>query len=269
MPHKQVTILVPNYKTPEITKICLRLLRKHTNPNLADVVVIDNSSQDESLEYLRQLDWIKLIERESIQGETGVQAHSRALDLALKEVKTPFVVSIHTDTFIRRDDWLETLLGQFDNPAIAGIGSWKLEHKSRLRQIGISFEQSWKFVLNKLFGYKRYNPNRLNYDARYLRSHCAMYRMDVINKLGTNFSDGDTTAGKEMHFKMCAAQYEMKFLSSSFLGQYLMHLNHATSVLNPHLRRSGQINHKEYKKIMKQLDAIDAHRILSDDSLDK
>lgn len=269
MSEKKATILVPNYKTEEITKVCLRLLRKYTHPDLADVIVIDNNSDDASTDYLRKLGWIKLIERQTVAGESGVQAHSRALDLALAQVTTPYVVSIHTDTFVTHPAWLESLLGQFDRPVIAGVGSWKLESKSRLRQLGISFEQSWKFVLNKLFGYKRYNPDRLNLDARYLRSHCAVYRMDIINQLNTHFSDGDATAGKEMHFRMRAANYEMKFLSSAFLGQYLMHLNHATSVLNPQLRRTAESNDKEYQKIMEQLSAIDAHRILTDDSLDK
>ena len=51
MTEKRVTILVPNYKTLLITQICLRLLRKHTDPNIADVIVIDNDSQDTSTEY--------------------------------------------------------------------------------------------------------------------------------------------------------------------------------------------------------------------------
>jgi len=269
MTEKKATILVPNYKTEHITKVCLRLIRQYTSPELADVIVIDNDSRDSSTEYLKTLDWIKLIERKPVPGETGVQAHARALDLALNEVTTPYVVSIHTDTFVRRHDWLETLLAQFDGPAIAGVGSWKLESKGRVRQLGIAFEQSCKFLLHRLFGYKRYNPNRLNLDARYLRSHCAVYRLDVIHKLNTHFADGDATAGKEMHYKMCAADYEMKFLSSAFLSKYLMHLNHATSVLNPELRRSAQTKSKEYNKIMQQLDAIDANRILADDSLDQ
>ena len=268
MSGKKATILVPNYKTEDITKICLRLLRKHTRPDLADVVVIDNNSADGSLDYLRKIDWIKLIEREPVKGETGVQAHARALDLALEEVKTPYVVSIHTDTFVRRDDWLETLLDEFDRPAVAGVGSWKLESKSRIRQFGIRLEQSWKFIFHKLFGYSGYKPNRLNFDARYLRSHCAVYRKDIIDKLNTHFADGDTTAGREMHFKMRAAHFEMKFLSSDFLSHYLVHLNHATSVLNPELRRTAETNEKEYRKIMKQLETLDAQKILADDSLD-
>ena len=265
---KQVTILVPNYRTPEITKICLRLLRKNTNFNLANVIVIDNDSQDESLSYLREIDWIELIERKSVPGESGVQAHSRALDQALEKVTTPYVLSIHTDTFVKRDDWLEILIAQFDNPNVAGVGSWKLESKNALRRIGIKIEQFWKYLLHKFFGYQRYNPNRLDTKLHYLRSHCAMYRMDIIRALRTGFADGDETAGKVMHYKLREAGYEMKFLSSSFLGKYVDHINHATSILNPQLRRAGKTSPKEYKRIKKQLRGIDATSILKNSSLD-
>jgi len=269
MTTKKVTILVPNYKTPEITKICLRLLRKYTNHDLADVVVIDNNSQDESIVYLRELKWITLIERDCIEGESGVQAHSRALDLALKGVKTPYVLSIHTDTFVKSSDWLEILLQQFDNDNVAGVGSWKLESKNALRRAGIKFEQSWKFLLHKLFGYKRYNPNRLDTKSRYLRSHCAMYKMDVINTIGTSFSDGDSTAGKIMHQKMNDAGFTMKFLRSEFLGQYVDHLNHATSILNPELRRNAKKSVVDQQKIQRKLRGINAMAILESNDLDR
>lgn len=268
MSEKLVTILVPNYKTSDITKICLRLLRMHTRPDLADIVVIDNDSQDESTKYLRKLKWIELIERESIPGESGVQAHSRALDLALEQVSTPYVLSIHTDTFVKRDDWLDILLAEFDANT-AGVGSWKLESKNIVRRAGIRFEQSWKFLLHKLFGYKRYNPNRLDNESRYLRSHCALYKTDIIRKLNTHFSDGDDTAGKVLHYKMRDAGYEMKFLPSHFLGKYVDHLNHATSILNPELRRTNKNSETDQKNIQKKLRGINAVEILNNDQLDQ
>lgn len=51
----EVTVIIANYKTPELTRLCLRLLRMHTAPERYKVIVVDNDSQDESLEYLRGL----------------------------------------------------------------------------------------------------------------------------------------------------------------------------------------------------------------------
>ena len=98
MPQPLVTILVPNYKTLELTKLCLRLLRKYTNPKQVHVLVIDNDSNDDSIEYLRSLSWIELIERKNISGDPGLVSHGLALDMALEKVTTPYVMSIHTDT---------------------------------------------------------------------------------------------------------------------------------------------------------------------------
>lgn len=253
MNNKQVTILVPNYKTLELTKICLRLLRKYTPDDLADVIVIDNDSDDASLAYLKSLTWIKLIERPKVEGEKGTQAHSRALDLALAEVKTPYILSIHTDSFVKTKDWLTVLLNQFDDPNIAGVGSWKLESKTKLQNLGKAIELCWKRVVFRLTGFKRYHPDRLKDPKHYLRSHCALYKTDVIRSLNTSFSDGDDTAGKVMHYKMVDAGYEMKFLDSPFLSQYIEHLNHATSVLNPSLRRSGKSSAKDIRRLTKKI----------------
>lgn len=269
MSEKKVSILVPNYKTLEVTTICMRLLRKYTNHKLCDVLVIDNDSQDASTEYLRSLDWITLIERKAEAGESGPEAHSRALDLALAQVNTPFVLSIHTDTFIKRSDWIEVLLAQFLDHQVAGVGSWKLEYKSPIRRAGIQFEQGWKFLLHKLFGYSRYKPDRLNKKARYLRSHCAMYRTDVIRELGTHFGDGDATAGMTMHRKMIDAGYKMIFLETEFLGDYVDHLNHATGLLTDFSHGHAAKRRKLQKQLQSKLRGIDASRILADSSLDR
>src|SRR5580692_1614671 len=131
-----VSILVPNYKTPELTKLCLRLLRKYTDPQLARIIVIDNDSQDESLAYLKQLGWIHLIERPRIPNEPPVMSHARALDLGMTQVDTPYVLSIHTDTLVKRPDWLNFLISEMlRNPTIAGVGSWKLEAKPLLKRL--------------------------------------------------------------------------------------------------------------------------------------
>ncbi|MDO9234332.1 MAG: glycosyltransferase [Methylotenera sp.] len=266
---KLVTILVPNYKTLEITKICMRLLRKYTNLDQVKVIAIDNNSQDASVEYLRSLPWVKLIERMPEAADTVPLPHSRALDLALAS-ESPYVQSIHTDIFVKRADWLDVLLKPFNvNLKLAGVGSWKLESKNCLQRWGIRFEQVWKKCLHDVFGYQGYNANRLDETKYYLRSHCAMYRTDVICELNANFSDGNVTAGKVMHEKMVPAGYDMLFLDSTSLGMYVDHLNHATLIFNHQLGTSAKNMKEGAKRIKRKLRGIDAESFFLSSDLGK
>jgi GT2 family glycosyltransferase len=47
----KATICVVNYKTLDFTKLCLRSIRKFTK-HPYEVIIVDNDSQDSSLEYL-------------------------------------------------------------------------------------------------------------------------------------------------------------------------------------------------------------------------
>ncbi len=266
---KQVTILVPNYKTPEITRICMRLLRRHTDFSRVHVIAIDNASGDDSVEYLRSLPWIELIERQPAVDDTPPLSHSRALDLALERVQTPYVLSIHTDTFVRRSDWLNVLLAPFADPNVAGVGSWKLETKTNLQRWGRLLEQGWKTAWFKVTGQRTFRADRFDNSLHYLRSHCAMYRMDVIRQLGTGFADDNGIAGSVMHRKMVAAGFQMKFLDSLVLGLCVDHLNHATMILNPDLGSKARNIRRGGKRLKDKLRGIDADAILADSSLDR
>jgi hypothetical protein len=80
------SIAIVNYKTPDLTKICLDLLKKHIDAGLnAQVWVVDNNSQDESTTYLRSLDWIHLIVRDADYAEKGFVAHGQGLDSILEK----------------------------------------------------------------------------------------------------------------------------------------------------------------------------------------
>lgn len=264
-----VTILVPNYKTLDLTKLCLRLLRKYTDPNKAKVIVIDNDSQDASLDYLRSLSWIQLIERQSEPGESSVEAHARALDLGLSHVTTPFVLSIHTDTLVKHPEWLTFLLHQMEkSPVIAGVGSWKLEVKPFWRKWLKAIERLVQYIYYGLTG-NQHGLEGVGKNYYYLRSHCAMYRMDLLKKMNLHFSDGDMVAGKDMHKQLVDSGYKMIFIPSDVLIQYLEHVNHATTVLNPALSTRQKSVSKGMKRIQSSLARLNAESILQDAGLDR
>ena len=97
---KAFSIVIVNYKTPEITKICLDLLHQHVGSDSVPIWVVDNYSADESTEYLRTLEWINLIERSVSEPEPGHIAHGKALDLVLERVETDYLfLCIRTHLF--------------------------------------------------------------------------------------------------------------------------------------------------------------------------
>jgi len=267
-----VTILVPHYKTLELTKLCLRLLRKYTDLNKARVIVIDNDSQDESLSYLRSLNWIQLMERKAVPGESPPLSHGRALDMGLAMVTTPYVLSIHTDTLVKHPKWLEFLLTQIEkNPSIAGVGSWKLEAKPRWRQMLKMIERGAQRAYFRVIGQTQHSLEGVGKNYYYLRSHCALYRTTLLKQYQLHFSDGvgeELVVGKEIHKRLLEAGHEIIFLPSEILIRYLEHINHATMVLNPQLGSRQKSIDKGLRRIERSLACLNAQAILQDGSLD-
>ncbi len=251
---QKVTILIPHYKTLELTQLCLSRLKAHTDLDQARVIVIDNGSNDESTDYLRSLDWIDLIIREDTSQEGGAEAHAKALDLALERVDTPFLLSIHTDTFFLRDDWLDFLFSHFDSSDVGGVGSWKLEDKPWYRRKAKQLERWWQLkVWYPLLGKGEGAIEGVGRNYYYLRSHCAMYRMEAIQAVQGRFFAGREPAGKVLHRKLESAGYRMVFLPSEQLSRYLVHLNHATTILQSRKEGQGAKHARQRKRILKML----------------
>lgn len=292
MASAEATILIPNYRTLELTTLCLRLLRKHTPPGQVRVIVIDNHSQDASVAYLRRVAWIDLIEREPAPDDTPSLSHARALDSGLARVETPYVISFHTDTFVRTSRWLEVLRRPFqEDPQVAGVGSWKLEPPPGLaKRLGKTLEHRWRRLRHRLTGntrkaqaaeeqmhsgyYRLFDPrSQPDQPAEgglyFLRSHCAMYRMDLVRRFGLSFTQGSETAGKGLHQALVERGYRMVFLPVAALAPHVLHINHATMALHPELGSSRKNVASGRRRIRHYLNRMQAEAILQDTSLDR
>jgi GT2 family glycosyltransferase len=268
----QVTILIPNYKTPELTKICCRLIRKYTPQSLYRVIAIDNASGEgeESLEYLRSLSWITLLERDISDDPRPGLSHSRALDLAVSQTATPYVLSIHTDTFTHHPEWLQYLIQEIEkSDQIGGVGSWKLEYKPFFKRLAKKIEYAFQSTIYPLIGKGEGHLAGKGKNYYYLRSHCALYRTDLIKQYGLSFAEGADTAGKVLHKRLEDNGHKMVFLPSESLVKYVYHANHATMVLNPELGSGKKSVSSGTKRIQKVLDNVNYKAILADDSLDQ
>ena len=256
-----VSIILPNYKTPELTRLCLRSIRKYTPHDAIRVIAVDNASGDGSLDYLRSLGWISLIERTpaDIAGMKPALMHTTAMDLAFQQVDTPFVLSFHTDTIVYSPDWLDFLLDRIKrSDGIAGVGSWKLEFIPPAKRFGKKLEVVENRV-KQFLGLKK--P-----EVQFLRSHCALYRTDLLRQHTRGFGDGES-AGKSIHRCLTDAGYTMEFIPPEVLIKYMDHLNHATMILNPSIGSRRTSSSRARKSLKSKMEHY--RDILADDSLDR
>jgi glycosyltransferase involved in cell wall biosynthesis len=264
----KATICVVNYKTPDFTKLCLRSIRKLTSYPY-ETIVIDNNSQDESLEYLKSLKWISLIERALEPDEPGGgYAHAAALNLGLANCNTEFFVSMHSDTIVQKAGWLTELIGYFENDEnIACVGSGKIEMTPK-----------WRVFLKKTTDLRTFKrkllrePDPIGRYRYYNRTICCLYRTDILRRENLSFltdRDKGLTGGKKLYFELVDRGHKTIELPPSIMGNYIVHLAHATQAVNPNeftLRKKTV--RKCNRLVNKVLSRPSVQNILTDDSLD-
>lgn len=255
-----VSIIVPHFQTPELARLCLRSIRRHTPRVPYEVIVVDNQSKDgRSLEVLRQVQWIRLIERTDNVGWLGL-GHKEAMDLGIEAARGRYVMAFHTDTIPIRDDWLEFHVQAIEaDPKIAAVGTYKLEIKS-----------PWSGLARALENLRFWKRTDASKDEPYIRSHCALYRKDVLAKLGLKYNDPENdTAGRAIHFGLIRAGWRAELLSVDDTLERVVHLNHGTMVMLPELGAKGKTIRRGRSRISKFLLQPQIQALMRDDSLDR
>ncbi len=96
------SIVILTWNCIEYTKKCLNSL-KPTLDEDTKVYVVDNGSEDGTVEYLRRLDWIQLIVNEKNLGFV------RGNNVAIEQITDGDIILMNNDIIIDQEDWLEKL----------------------------------------------------------------------------------------------------------------------------------------------------------------
>lgn len=114
----KVSIVIVNYKTKELTWKCIQSVIDHTNDVSYEIIVVDNDSNDESVNMLQKLhkeNKINLIISDTNLGFAGGN------NLGIKIAKGKYVLLLNSDTEVSSDaisrmsDWMD----KHDNVGIA------------------------------------------------------------------------------------------------------------------------------------------------------
>lgn len=224
------SIALVNYKTLQMTRICLGLLHEYATQHNVPVWVVDNGSADDSTQYLRTLDWINLIERKPNALEAGHVAHGRALDLILEKVETPYLFLLHTDTFVFDTDVFSMMMSYSTmNQRTIAVGCAEQINRGLVRTC-------WRFATRLLKyhcrTFKRYiglpSKTPKPYRETYLKSFCTLWNCTLVKKHRLHFMMDNRVPGYSLQDKVIKLGYAVTFLSARKLFSYLDHIQAGT-----------------------------------------
>jgi GT2 family glycosyltransferase len=121
MREPSVTIIIVTWNGLDYTRRCLETLRALTSHPSYRVIVVDNGSNDGTLDYLRSLKWVTCIANAKNLGF----ARGNNIGIAAAEASSD-VVLLNNDTEILQADWLERLQATTYSSPIIGIAGCRL-----------------------------------------------------------------------------------------------------------------------------------------------
>lgn len=112
------SIVILSYNNRQLTQQCIESIRETTPESAREIVIVDNNSQDDSVEYLRQQDDIVLIENDYNAGfpggcNIGIEASTKENDIFL----------LNNDTILCANSLYTLRMGLYEKDNYGSAGS--------------------------------------------------------------------------------------------------------------------------------------------------
>ncbi|MBI5647050.1 MAG: glycosyltransferase [Ignavibacteriae bacterium] len=189
----RVSVIIVNYNVRDLLENCLHSLEPALRGIPHEVCIVDNNSDDGSVEMLRQkFPGVRLMAQDANLG------FARANNVALREARGDFLLLLNPDTLVQ-EDTVSTMLAFFEKHERAGMAGCKIITPKGTLEPACrrSFPSPWTaftklaglsamFPASRLFA--RYNLTYLNEDETYevdaISGSFMMLRRDVYEKVG-------------------------------------------------------------------------------------
>ncbi|MGE5351262.1 MAG: glycosyltransferase [Acidobacteriota bacterium] len=188
-----LSVIIVNFNVKEFLQNLLGSIQKSTGKISTEVIVIDNASDDGSVEILREkFPWVKLIASQKNLG------FGRANNLGLEISQGKYILLINPDTIVQEDTF-QKLISFFEKTPDAGLAGCKVLNSDGTLQLACrrGFPGPWTSFtkvtgLSKLFPksrlFARYNMTYLDenqtYEVDAISGAFMMMKREVYEKVG-------------------------------------------------------------------------------------
>lgn len=113
-----VTVVIVNWNTVDVLRVSLGAVRRFSPPE-TEVIVIDNGSDDGSWEWLKS----RPFGCRAVRLPVNI-GHGKALDVGVALASNSTIVTLDSDAFPYRTNWLDVLTEHLADPDIEASGMW-------------------------------------------------------------------------------------------------------------------------------------------------
>lgn len=182
-----VSIIIPNKDHAELLRCCLdSIFAKTTYPNFEIVVIENNSVDDETFAYYRQVEK----SHANVRVETWTEPefnYARIMNFGVSCARGDFLLLLNNDIEVIEPQWIELMLGICQRPEVGAVGAKLLYPDQTIQHAGVGItgetaEHMGKFLARDDMGYFGWLGQIRNYSA--VTAACMMTRRDVLESVG-------------------------------------------------------------------------------------
>jgi len=130
--HRNVSVVVLNYRRLETTLLCLDALAEATSPLIREIIVVDNGSDPSTVAALEERadDLVRIL-------PLGVNRYfGEGNNIGAEAAAGEFLVFLNNDAFVH-PGWIEALASAMqDDPGVAAVGPMFLYPDGRIQEVG-------------------------------------------------------------------------------------------------------------------------------------
>jgi GT2 family glycosyltransferase len=213
------SIIILTHNQIEYTQQCLNSILKYTPQDLYELIIIDNHSEDGTVQYLKEFQKsnkninIKLIFNEENLG------FPKGCNLGIKESNKKFILFLNNDTVVT-NNWLLNLLNCINTSNDIGAVGPVTNYCSNYQSININYNNLEEM---QLFA-KQYNisDERLWEERLNLIGYCLLVRRKVLDEIGyfdENFSPGNYE-DDDLSLRIFNAGYKLILCKDTFIHHH-------------------------------------------------
>lgn len=187
----EVTVFVVAYNRLEKTKRCVSSILKYTEGIDYELLLVDNGSEDETLEYFQSVPY----PRKRIIRITKNLGSQYALNLAMRSFSGRYFVQVTNDVVVTKN-WLSNLLCCMESDPQTGMVTPGSSNISNLQEIPLTFS-SYEEMQEKAAAYNQSDPWKWEQRLR-LITIVLVIKRELIEQIGMidrgfyhDFSDDD------------------------------------------------------------------------------